>query len=639
MQNQDPDPDAEPPGSSPRSPRELGALSLAALGVVFGDIGTSPLYALRECVSEAHGVPPTPENVLGILSLVTWALILVVTVKYLIFIMRADNDGEGGILALYALVMPRRGGAAGPGLAVLLLLGLFGAGLLFGEGAITPVISILGAMEGLEVRVPAFAPLVVPITGAILILLFLVQRNGTGRIGGVFGWVMLLWFVAIVIAGAPAIAREPQVLAAANPWLAASFFIEHRTQAFVLLGSVVLVITGAEALYADMGHLGRRPIRLAWLGVVLPSLLVNYYGQGAMVIHDPSAAANPFWALTPGWTLYPMLVLATAAAVIASQALISGVFSLTRQAVQLGYWPRVRVVHTSAQEEGQVYIPDVNYLLMAACIALLLMFPSSSALAAAYGIAVTGTMIISSLLFFLVARQRFGWSLGRALALVAGFLILDVAFFSANAGKLLSGGWVPLVIGAFVFTVMTTWRRGRGELAAAIAKQSLPLDLFLADVAATRPIRVPGTAVFMTSNQGSAPVVLLHHFKHNKVLHARVVLLSVVSEHVPKVKREDMVEVTDLGHGFWLVLAHVGFMQEPNVPALLFQCRDDGLHFEPSETSYYLGRESLLTTGRAPLSRWRKILFAYLSRNARPATQFFHLPPNRVVELGAQIEL
>jgi len=297
------------------------------------------------------------------------------------------------------------------------------------------------------------------------------------------------------------------------------------------------------------------------------------------------------------------------------------------------------VVHTSAQEEGQVYIPDVNYLLMAACIALLLMFPSSSALAAAYGIAVTGTMIISSLLFFLVARQRFGWSLGRALALVAGFLILDVAFFSANAGKLLSGGWVPLVIGAFVFTVMTTWRRGRGELAAAIAKQSLPLDLFLADVAATRPIRVPGTAVFMTSNQGSAPVVLLHHFKHNKVLHARVVLLSVVSEHVPKVRREDMVEVTDLGHGFWLVLAHVGFMQEPNVPALLFQCRDDGLHFEPSETSYYLGRESLLTTGRAPLSRWRKILFAYLSRNARPATQFFHLPPNRVVELGAQIEL
>jgi KUP system potassium uptake protein len=639
MQNQDPDPDAEPPGPSPRSPRELGALSLAALGVVYGDIGTSPLYAMRECVSGAHGVAPTPENVLGILALVTWALILVVTLKYLFFIMRADNDGEGGILALYALIMPRRETVSGPATALLLLLGLFGAGLLYGDGVITPVISILGAMEGLEVRVPAFAPWVVPITGGILISLFLVQRNGTRRIGGVFGWVMLVWFATIAAVGVPAILRQPEVLAAVNPWLAVNFFIEHRVQGFVLLGSVVLVITGAEALYADMGHLGRRPIQLAWLYVVLPALLLNYYGQGASILSDASAAENPFWALTPGWTLYPMLALATAAAVIASQALISGVFSLTRQAVQLGYWPRVRVVHTSEREEGQVYIPDVNYLMMAACIALLLMFPSSSALAAAYGIAVTGTMIITSLLFFVVARRRFGWGLAKGLAIVGAFLVVDVAFFSANAGKLFAGGWVPLVIGAFVFAVMTTWQRGRRELAAAIAKQSLPLELFLADVAATRPIRVPGTAVFMTSNQGGAPVVLLHHFKHNKVLHARVVLLSVVSEHVPKVKREEMVKVTNLGHGFWLVIAHVGFMQEPNVPALLYQCRSDGLHFEPLETSYYLGRESLLTTGRAPLSRWRKILFAYLSRNARPATQFFHLPPNRVVELGAQIEL
>jgi KUP system potassium uptake protein len=639
MQNQDPDPDTEPPGPSPRSPRELGALSLAALGVVYGDIGTSPLYAMRECVSGAHGVPPTPENVLGILALVTWALILVVTLKYLFFIMRADNDGEGGILALYALIMPRRETVSGSATALLLLLGLFGAGLLYGDGVITPVISILGAMEGLEVRVPAFAPWVVPITGGILISLFLVQRNGTRRIGGVFGWVMLVWFATIAAVGVPAILRQPEVLAAVNPWLAVNFFIEHRVQGFVLLGSVVLVITGAEALYADMGHLGRRPIQLAWLYVVLPALLLNYYGQGASILSDASAAENPFWALTPGWTLYPMLALATAAAVIASQALISGVFSLTRQAVQLGYWPRVRVVHTSEREEGQVYIPDVNYLMMAACIALLLMFPSSSALAAAYGIAVTGTMIITSLLFFVVARRRFGWGLAKGLAIVGAFLVVDVAFFSANAGKLFAGGWVPLVIGAFVFAVMTTWQRGRRELAAAIAKQSLPLELFLADVAATRPIRVPGTAVFMTSNQGGAPVVLLHHFKHNKVLHARVVLLSVVSEHVPKVKREEMVKVTNLGHGFWLVIAHVGFMQEPNVPALLYQCRSDGLHFEPLETSYYLGRESLLTTGRAPLSRWRKILFAYLSRNARPATQFFHLPPNRVVELGAQIEL
>ncbi len=639
MQNQDPDQDGEPPGPSPRSPRELGALSLAALGVVYGDIGTSPLYALRECVSSAHGVAPTTENVLGILSLVTWALILVVTLKYLFFIMRADNDGEGGILALFALIMPRRNGVSGPATALLLLLGLFGAGLLYGESVITPVISILGAMEGFEVRAEGFRPWKVPITAAILITLFLVQRNGTRRIGGVFGWVMLVWFATIAAVGIPAILRQPEVLQAVNPWLAVNFFIEHRMQGFVLLGSVVLVITGAEALYADMGHLGRQPIQLAWLYVVLPALLLNYYGQGAIILSDASAAANPFWALTPGWTLYPMLALATAAAVIASQALISGVFSLTRQAVQLGYWPRVRVVHTSEREEGQVYIPDVNYLMMAACLALLLAFPSSSALAAAYGIAVTGTMIISSLLFFVVARRRFGWGLGKGLAIVGAFLVVDVAFFSANAGKLIAGGWVPLVIGAFVFSVMTTWRRGRSELAAAIAKQSLPIDLFLADVAATRPIRVPGTAVFMTSNQGGAPVVLLHHFKHNKVLHARVVLLSVVSEHVPKVKREDMLKVTDLGHGFWGVIAHVGFMQEPNVPALLHQCRSYGLRFEPADTSYYLGRESLLTTGRAPLSRWRKILFAYLSRNARPATQFLHLPPNRVVELGAQIEL
>jgi KUP system potassium uptake protein len=450
---------------------------------------------------------------------------------------------------------------------------------------------------------------------------------------------MLVWFAAIAFAGLPAIARHPEVLGAANPWRAVNFFAQHGSMAFVLLGSVVLVITGAEALYADMGHLGRAPIRRAWLFVVLPALLLNYYGQGAMIVGDIANATNPFWALTPGWTLWPMLVLATAAAVIASQALISGVFSITRQAVQLGYWPRVRVVHTSEHEEGQVYIPDVNFLLLVACITLLIAFPSSSQLAAAYGIAVTGTMIITSLLFFVVARRRFGWSLPRTLLIVGAFLVVDVTFFAANADKIPAGGWVPLAIGAAVFAVMTTWRRGRNELASAISAQSLPIDLFLADVERQKPVRVPGTAVFMTSALGGAPVVLLHHYKHNKVLLARVVLLSVLSERVPKVRRDDMLEVKELGQGFWTVVAHVGFMQVPNVPALLRQCRRFGLFIEPADTSYYLGRESLLTTGRSALPRWRKVLFAYLSRNARPATQFFHLPPNRVIELGAQIEL
>jgi KUP system potassium uptake protein len=639
MSNPTPDPAVELAGEGEPPSHGLAALSLAALGVVFGDIGTSPLYALRECVSGAHGVPPTPENVLGILSLVTWSLILVVTVKYLFFIMRADNEGEGGILALFAQVTPRGDNRPKRSTALLLLLGLFGAGLMYGDGIITPVISILGALEGLEERADAFEPLVVPTTALILIVLFTVQRYGTGRIGRVFGYVMLAWFVAIGVAGMPAIARHPEVLAAVNPWRAVSFILQHGAMAFVLLGSVVLVITGAEALFADMGHLGRNPIRIAWLVVVLPSLLLNYYGQGAMIVGDIANAANPFWALTPGWTLWPMLVLATAAAVIASQAVISGVFSTTRQAVQLGYWPRVRVVHTSEHEEGQVYIPDVNFLLLAACITLLIAFPSSSQLAAAYGIAVTGTMITTSILFYTVARRRFGWSAPKGLLIVGLFLVADVTFFSANADKIPAGGWVPLAIGASVFAVMTTWRRGRNELASAISAQSLPIDLFLADVERQKPVRVPGTAVFMTSALGGAPVVLLHHFKHNKVLHARVVLLSVLTERVPKVRREDMLEVKELGQGFWTVVAHVGFMQAPNVPALLRQARGFGLFIEPADTSYYLGRESLLTTGRSTLPRWRKVLFAYLSRNARPATQFFHLPPNRVIELGAQIEL
>jgi KUP system potassium uptake protein len=621
-----------------RTPREVAALTLGALGVVYGDIGTSPLYALRECVYGPHAVAPTPENVYGVLSLVSWSLFLVVALKYLVFILRADNQGEGGILALFAMLTPTQG-RSGRALAALLMLGLFGAGLLYGDGVITPVISVLGAIEGLGVRAPVLAPAVVPITVAILVLLFLVQRHGTGPIGRAFGVVMLVWFTVLAVTGARAIAMHPEVLQALSPTWAVHFFFEHGWHAFFLLGSVFLVVTGSEALYADMGHFGRAAIRIGWFSLVMPCLLINYFGQGALLVTDPSAAENPFYALTPGWTLYPMLILATAAAVIASQALISGVFSITRQAMQLGYWPRLRILHTSADEEGQIYIPEMNYLLMVGCIALTIGFGSSSAIAAAYGIAVTGTMIITSLLFWVVARRLMGWGAVSATLLVGLFLVIEVAFFSANVVKIASGGWFPLVAGGLVFAIMTTWRRGRDYLAHKIATDSLPFEMFLSEVESNSPHRVRGTAVFMTSTASGTPSVLLHYFKHSKVLHEQVVLCTVVSERVPKVKPQTMVSAEELGHGFWKVTARIGFMQDPDVPAILRQARKTGADIDLNDVSYYLGRETLLTGGGAPMARWRKVLFSFLSRNARPATQFFHLPPNRVVELGAQIEL
>jgi KUP system potassium uptake protein len=619
----------------------LAGSALAALGVVYGDIGTSPLYALRECVNTGpggHGVAPTPENVLGLLSLMVWSLLLAVTLKYLWFVLRADNQGEGGVLALFALV-EGQGGARSRGTATLLMLGLFGAGLLVGDGVITPVVSVFGALEGLEVIAPALRPAVVPLTVAILVALFSVQRHGTARIGRAFGPVMLAWFGALGLAGAVAIAQQPGVLAALNPQHAIHFLAVSGGAGFLLLGSVVLVITGAEALYADLGHFGRAPIRAAWLIVVLPGLVLNYFGQGAVLLHDPSAAANPFYALTPGWTLYAMLALATCAAVIASQALISGVFSLTRQAVQLGYWPRARVIHTSAQEVGQIYVPEVNWALLAGCVWLAIAFGGSSQLAAAYGVSVTGTMIITSLLFAHVAHRRFGWSRARVGALLALFLAIDVSFFAANLVKIAAGGWLPLAIGAAVFTVMTTWRAGRESLANSREMRSLPLDAFLADVAATKPLRVPGTAVVMSGSATGVPVVLLHHFKHNGTLHERVFLLSVSTVRRPRVSEGFRARVEDLGQGFFRIDGSVGFMQDPDVPALLREASASGIALDPNSVSYFLGREVLLTSGPAKLARWRKALFAFLSRNARPATQFFHLPPGRVVELGAQVEL
>jgi KUP system potassium uptake protein len=626
--------------------KDLAKLSLGALGVVYGDIGTSPLYAIRECFHGPHAVTVTHGHVYGVLSLVVWALILVIVIKYLTFIMRADNRGEGGILALVALVMGTARARKVSIIAIPVLMGLFGAGLLYGEGLITPAISILSAMEGMKVATDNLEPLVVPATAGILVLLFAVQKHGTGRIGMVFGWVMLIWFIAIAITGIFGIVKSPAVLAAVSPTYAVGFFIDDPAKAFFLLGSVVLVVTGAEALYADMGHFGRKPIRVAWLALVMPCLLLNYFGQGALLLSTPNTwwvgnavAENPFYALAPGIWLYPMLVIATLAAIIASQALISGAFSLTRAAVQLGYFPRVRIVHTSGETEGQIYIPEINWLLMIACLALVFAFQSSSALAAAYGISVTGTMMISSVLFYHVATGRWGWRRWTAALLVGLFLCIDVPLFSANLEKLGQGGWFPLAIGLLVFTVMTTWRRGRSELAEKFKEGTLPEELFLEDIELNPVTRVNGTAVFMTSNAGGIPPVLLHHLKHNKVLHKQMVLLSILNEQVPQVPLAENFEVTELGQGFFRVKARYGYMQSPNVPRLLARCAADGLAIDQNDTSYYLGRESLLVSGRSNMARWRKALFSFLSRNSRPATAFFHLPPNRVVELGAQIEL
>jgi KUP system potassium uptake protein len=622
-------------------PHEHGSswgLMLGALGVVFGDIGTSPLYAMKECFSPAspHHIATSSANVLGILSLIFWSLALVVTLKYLSFIMRADNEGKGGILALLAL-LPQKGLGVAQGALVLLV--LFGASLLSGEGVITPAISVLSAVEGLEVATVKLKPIVLPLTCVILIALFAIQKRGTGGIGVIFGPLTLLWFVMIAALGVAHIAQHPAVLLAIDPRYAIAFFTANGTHGFLLLGGVVLAITGVEALYADMGHFGLGPIRTSWLGVVWPALLLNYFGQGALLLSNPGAARNPFYALIPSWGLYPAVAIATAATVVASQALISGVFSLTQQAVQLGFFPRVTIVHTSKHAEGQIYIPEVNWGLLVACMALVLTFRSSTALAAAYGIAVTGTMTITSIVYFVVVTRAWVWPAWKAAPLVLLFLSIDLSYFAANAAKFLDGGWFPILLGLGLFTIMTTWKRGRQELAAAFQKDVLPLDVFLADVAQVNPPRVNGTAVFMASNPKGTPAVLLHHFKHNQVLHKQIVLLSVGSEQVPEVPLERRVKVEPLGLGFFRIIVSYGFMQQPNVPLVLSTCKAEGFSIELRNTSYYLGRETLLSTGRSGMPRWRKALFAFISRNARPATAYFGLPPNRVVELGMQIDL
>ena len=616
----------------------LGLLTLSAIGVVYGDIGTSPLYALRECFHGEHGVPATSENVLGVLSLIFWSLTLIISIKYILFVMRADNNGEGGILALLALVA-QSPDAKRKSRASLIALGLFGAALLYGDGMITPAISVLGAVEGLEIVTHIFEPYIVPITLVILIALFMIQARGTTHVGMLFGPVMVLWFITIGLLGVTWVVREPRVLTAFNPLHALTFFEGNGWHGFVVLGAVFLVVTGGEALYADMGHFGRKPIRLAWFSIVLPALFLNYLGQGAMILLNPAASSSPFFLMAPRWGLLALVILATLAAIIASQALISGAFSLTRQAIQLGYSPRLAIDYTSEHHQGQIYIPQVNWALMIATLGLVVGFRSSSALAAAYGIAVTLTMLITTMLAYLVARGA--WGVGRVVAgsIALFFFLIEFSFFGANLLKVTHGGWFPLVVGAVIYTILSTWKQGRALLASRMREKLYPFDRFLQDIEAYPPQRVTGTAVFMTSNLTGTPPTLLHNLQHNKVLHDRVILLTVVTSDIPYVAPNNRTEVEALGHGFYRLTVRYGFMEEPDVPDALAQASAQGFQIDLTETTFFLGLETLLATRRPGLPLWRERLFVLIARNAVRANAFFKIPPERVVELGMQVEL
>ena len=619
--------------------RPLLPLTLTTIGVVYGDIGTSPLYAMRECFHGSHAVPATEANVLGVLSLIIYSLLLVISVKYIAIVMRADNQGEGGILALAALLPQRQDKESPPRWRILMLMGVFGAALLYGDGMITPAITVLGAVEGLKVATPLFEPFVVPVAVGILIAVFAIQKHGTDRVGTLFGPIMVLWFITIAVLGVVWLLRAPIVIGAFNPLHAVEFFQMHGLHGFAVLGAVFLVVTGGEALYADMGHFGKRPIRLAWFGLVLPALLLNYFGQGALLLLNPAAVEQPFFLLAPSWALYPLVALATAAAIIASQALISGAFSLTRQAIQLGYCPRLDIEHTSSLEMGQIYVPQVNWALMVSTIAIVIGFGSSTALAAAYGIAVTLTMVITAVLLHVVAVERWRWPLPAALLVTGVFLSIDLAFFGANVLKIAHGGWLPLVIGWGVFTLMTTWKTGRRIVAERLTARATPLETFIAGVTAQPPARVPGTAVFMTAQPKGTPAALVHNLRHNKVLHQHVVILMVTTRPVPHVAEADRYKIREIGGGVFELTLYYGFMEDPDVPAALLGAREHGLAFDDSDVTFFLGRETLIATKTPGMSLWRERLFVVIARNAVRATAFFRLPPERVVELGVQVEL
>jgi KUP system potassium uptake protein len=624
-------------GSGAAGSRRLLPLTITAVGVVYGDIGTSPLYTIRECFSGPHGFAPTHENVLGVLSLIVYALVVVISVKYIALVMRADNQGEGGILALTALIPPR---ALVAGVApVLVLLGVFGASMLYGEGIITPAISVLAAIEGLQVETPLFEPYLVPIAVAILLLLFVFQQFGTHRVGGLFGPVMVLWFLTISVVGIAWIVRVPAVLAALNPIHAIRFFGVHGISGILVLGAVVLAVTGAEALYVDMGHFGKKPIRLAWFILVFPALVLNYLGQGALLLLDSTAARQPFFLLVPSWALLPMVAIATAAAIIASQALISGAFSLTQQAVQLGYVPRLDIEHTSSSEMGQIYVPQVNWALMVATIIIVIGFGSSSALAAAYGIAVTMTMVITTILLCVVAIEKWHWRKPAVFAIGALFIVVDLMFFGANLVKVMQGGWLPLLIGSCMFTVMTTWKTGRRIVAERLTARAIPIEHFISVIVASPPVRVPGTAVFMTAQPRGTPPALAHNLRHNKVMHEHVVILTVSTAPVPHVPPDEHMGIENFGYGVYLMRLVYGFMQDPIVPDALRGAQNHGLDIDADDVTYFLGRETILVTYRRGMALWREKLFVLMTRNAVRATAYFRLPPERVVELGVQVEI
>lgn len=617
----------------------LPSLALAALGIIYGDIGTSPLYTIKECFSGKHGVAVTPANVTGILSMVFWSLIFVVSLKYVIFILRADNKGEGGTFSLLATLRSKLRSNKRKW-AVLTVVTAFGASLLYGDGVITPAISVLSAIEGLNMATDAAAPYVVPITCLILLLLFSIQRFGTSIIGRMFGPVMIIWFTTLGILGFRAIADHPAILIALNPICAFNFFAINHIHGIVSLASVVLCITGCEALYADMGHFGSLPIRLSWYGVVLPGLVLNYFGQGALLLHDPGIAnVNPFYALAPKSLLYPLVGLATISTIIASQAMISGVYSLTQQAIQLGFAPRMRIIHTSEHAKGQIYMPTVNWLVMIATLTLVLFFEESSRLASAYGFAVTGTMTVTSIMYFQITRIKWNWPLWKSVFLIGIFLFFDSAFLGANILKVLDGGWITICIATFIATSMITWRDGRSLLAKHYSLMKLPTDVFLRDIAEHSPPRISGTAVFMSITPDGIPHTLLHYLKHTEALHQRVLLLSVVLVETPTVVPENRLTVTDLGEGFFRITVGYGFMESPDLPKVMEQLSEKGLTVDIYSTSFFLGRENLLPTGPAPMAQWRKHLFIVMSRNAWNASSFFKLPPDRVVELGNQVQL
>lgn len=622
--------------------QRFGLLVLGALGVVYGDIGTSPLYAMRECFSGLGGLTPSAENVLGVLSLITWALIIVVSLKYILFVMHADNEGEGGILALMELALPKHSQGKGRRKFYILTVGLFGAALLYGDGMITPAISVLCAVEGLEVATPIFSHYVVPITVAVLLFLFAFQSRGTSKIGAVFGPVILLWLTTIGLLGLNSIVHTPATLAALNPWYAIRFFHANGSAGFVVLGAVFLAVTGGEALYADMGHFGRRAIQRGWYGAVLPALLLNYYGQAALILRSPEMISNPFYALAPRWGVIPLVLVATSATVVASQALISGTFSLTRQAILLGYLPRIPIVHTSSSTIGQIFVPTANRLLMAASVSLVLAFRTSGGLAAAYGVGVTSLMLITTVLFMIVARKKWKWPHYKVLPLVGLFLVFDVSFFLSALLKVPHGGWVPLAVALAVFILMTTWHRGRSILHGRLYERVLPLTDFVNMVLPneTQLARATGTAaVFLSGNPVTTPPVLLHNLKYNKVLHETTVVLNIAIETTPYVRDSERVSVENLGNGFYRVVARYGFMESPNVPEAIELCKPHGLDINIRTVGFFIGREDIVTTPNPKMARLRQQLFAFMTRNAQRATSFYGVPPNQVVELGVRVQL